>query len=315
MSDNEDEYEYFGDLPDVGGPAANSGQTPARGELSASAAAALGEGLGETRAEVRKLRHEVQNILDQLAKFNNNHKHLHAQFAQLAEIVTALGEAQQQQDQPKGAEPQRPMDWAQVPMDERDSWMKARARWVHEVLLTNYDDAHTRLRPCWPLHTTLLNDMSLLEWIYDDGFGESRRLISAESFRRTLEAVLERAEHLTRSCPQPESDQMHPVPIPPRDDSAQVWLMRRQLTLQKALEYYLQAGAAQEELNSMGDDATEDDHRHTALRVQELAELMRTTIISAGASNKEWEAFKAQALHQLDQRTKVLESRGKQPNF
>ncbi|WP_150255219.1 hypothetical protein [Nocardiopsis deserti] len=312
MSSNED-YEYLGDLPDVGGPAANSGRAPARGEPSASAAAALGEGLGEARAEVRELRNQVQDVLDRLTESTNDQKHLHAQLLQLGEVVKALAEAQQQQGPAEDEEPPRPMDWAQVPVDERDSWMEGRARWVRDVLFTNYDDAHTRLRPCWPLHTTLLNDMSLLEWIYDDGFGESRRLISAESFRRTVETMLERAERLTRSCPQPDSDQMHPVPLPPRDDAAQVALMRRQLALQQALEYYLQGGEVQEALKALGAQATQADHDRTAQRVQELGESMRSAIRAAGATRQEWEAFRDQARLQLDQRTKVLASRGEQP--
>lgn len=313
MSSDNDEPEYIGDLPDVGGPAANSGRAPARGGPSASVAAALGEGLGEARAEVRELRDQVQGLLDRLTESDTTQDHLHKQLVQLTAVVTALGQAQQQGPEDEGKEPPRPMDWAQVPVDDRPSWMEARARWVREVLLTNYEDAHRRLRPCWPLHTTLLNDMSLLEWIYEDGFGESRRLLSAEIFRRTLEAMLERAERLTRSCPQPESDRIHPVPLPPRDDSAQVTLMRRQLALRQALEYYLQAGVAKDELEALGTEATQADHDRTAQRVQELGELMRNILIDVGASGKEWEKFKGQALRQLEHRTDVLESRGDQP--
>lgn len=313
MSSNED-YEYLGDLPDVGGPAANSGRAPARGEPSASVAAVLGEGLGEARAEVRELRNQVQDMLDRLTESSNDWGRLRTQLLQLGEVVKALAESQQQQGPAEDdEEPPRPMDWAQVPVDERDSWMEDRARWVRDVLFTNYDDAHLRLRPCWPLHTTLLSDMSLLEWIYEDGFGESRRLISAESFRRTVETVLERAERLTRSCPQPESDQMHPVPLPPRDDAAQVALMRRQLALQQALEYYLQAGEVQEELKALGAQATQEDHDRTAHQVRELGESMREVIIAAGATRQEWEAFRDQARLQLDQRTTMLGSRGEQP--
>src|SRR5699024_11026686 len=159
------------------------------------------------------------------------------------------------------------------------SWMQDRARWVREVLLINYPDATARFRPCWALHTTLLNDMSLLEWIYEDGFGDKRRLLSSESFRRTLETVLHHAEHITSTCPQPESDQMHPVPVPSRDDSAQVDLMGQQLALQEAFEYYLRAGTVQEDLRAKGEQATQEERRLADEQVRELGESMRRIII------------------------------------
>ncbi|GAA1463411.1 hypothetical protein NE857_33755 (plasmid) [Nocardiopsis exhalans] len=308
MTNHDNEPEYLGDLPEVGGPATNRDRAPAH-EPSASVAAVLGEGLGETRAELRELRDQVQQVLDRLTGADEKYDLLRAKQTELAEVVTALAETLHQQDQKEDPEPPRPMDWAQVPVADRTSWVQDRVDWVRDVLFTNYDHAPASLRPCWPLHTTLLNDASLLEWIYTDGFGDLR-LVSAESFRRTLEVMLERAERLTRGCPQPDAAHLHPVPMAPRDDTAQVELLAKNLALRETFGYYLQGAAIQDELNAKGEDATEADRLDAQARLDILRERTQATMRNAGVKAKDWQEFKEQAERQQKQAEAVLSSEG-----
>ncbi|MFC6002737.1 hypothetical protein ACFPZ0_14510 [Streptomonospora nanhaiensis] len=257
--------------------------------------------LGEVKAGIRELREQQQDILDRLGEQDARHERTSDRLRALTETVSALdaaggGGAGSGEDQEDG----RPLDWVQVPADARLAWVRERAEWVRDVLMGNWGDlAQNRLRPCWPLHITLVNDMSLLEWLYEEGYRQ-RRLLSATDFRRTVEVLLDSAERITRTCPQPGSGVLHPVPETPRDDTAQVDRLGRDLDLARAYALYRQAQTLVAVLRD--GEATEEERARARAQYNALGERLQAILHAAQVGKQEWEAFRAQASRQDEKR-------------
>lgn len=159
-------------------------------------------------------------IVGQLQQRVTTVEALASEVAHLSEVVEQLlgaGRGGGGED-----EPPRPVDWTHVDVDERHEWLIELGSWVRDVLFVGWPHAAERLRPCWPRHREIINDLAALRTVYATAYDHpGGRAHHAIEYRRTLEDVLRAADSHTRECPPPGAAG-HRVPLPPRDDAEQV---------------------------------------------------------------------------------------------
>ncbi|MBB4920973.1 hypothetical protein [Streptosporangium saharense] len=249
-------------LGDIVGPAGDGGAHRGASDLPAvlTAVSAVSVDVGRLRARVDQLVAEQAAAARQVGKLGAlpvavaSLQQRTTQLEQLAGEVAGLSAAVQQladvgQGGKAGADtPPRPVDWVHVPPAERLDWMTDLAAWVRDVLMTGWPTSGDLLPPCWPHHRAMVNDLALLRVTYETAYDyEGGRAHTGGEFRRLLADVLTTAAAQAQDCPAPSDPRPHPVPRPPRDDTAAVQAVERIGQLGEVHALVTQANANREQ--------------------------------------------------------------------
>lgn len=205
---------YLGDL----GQASSTGPgnaDPGPGQVL-SALTILSAEQGETRAHLAELRDHLGDVLDQVAKLDRLIADVPLLAGRLSTLTDAVDQLIRQQDD----SPLRPMDLAHIPPDERREVLGELVRWVRDVLFVGWPWTQDALAACWLEHPDLINGMLWLRAAYAVAYESSKaRPHAVADFHRWLDDVMDRAAGRTEHCPAPHSQELHHVPLPPRDDT------------------------------------------------------------------------------------------------
>src|SRR5690606_8246489 len=137
--------------------------------------------------------------------------------------------------------------------------------------------AAARLPACWPLHTALINRLSVCEELHRRGMAEGD-IQAAQDYQRNVELALEAATQVGAECPQDS-----PLHRPPASAAAAEQPMRHCAALYGAYVLYLEA----KQLLSAAHRSQED-----AARAQQLREELRGLLGAGGVDNQVWEDFR-----------------------
>lgn len=187
----------------------------------------LRAGLGDVRDRVAHTRTGLDELRADLGTLPAGFAELGARVDELAvlgEQVTRLASSVEKlltQDPAGGA--CRPVNLTQVPADERPACLENLASWLRDVLFTGWPWAQELLRPCWPQHPGIVQDLLLLRSAYACAYEDAdARAHHGADFRRWLHEIAAASEETTRDCAQPGTPgwAQHSVPLPARDDTA-----------------------------------------------------------------------------------------------
>lgn len=205
-----------------------------------TAVAMVGAEIGELRAHLGDALQDLTAVREDVTGLHQAVKGLTDLSRQVSELAMVVDELAQED----GSTTPRPVDLAHIPEAERGTALQELADWVHTVLFGGWPWTQGLLRPCWPHHPDLINDLLILKVTYETAYVKGRAHHAVE-YRHLLDYVMEVAAERTRSCPT-DTRTPHDVPLPPRHDLRAMMTAARDMVLAKVWRMTEQANRARQ---------------------------------------------------------------------
>jgi hypothetical protein len=210
---NEEELNNY--LAVSGTPATEATGTEADAQQVATAIAMANAGITELRAHFADVLSELGGLRTQVTNLDRHAAQTSALAQQVAELATALDELASDDE---GKKNPKPIDLAHITPADRTTIITNLADWLNTVVFTGWPWTQDQIRPCWPHHPDLINDLLLLKTTYEAAYqAGNRRAHHAADFRHLLDYITATCEERTRTCPADHGQ--HPVPLPARVDA------------------------------------------------------------------------------------------------